>query len=67
VDGSGLLARKGSVDGVRILEGRLVEEPVPTALPVEQPGAAPDILADLTALQREVDALRGKVQKGGTG
>jgi len=64
VDGSGLAARKGSVDGVRVLEGRLAEEPASTSVPVEESSAAPDILADLTALQREVDALRGKVQKG---
>lgn len=53
---------RGAVDGAggRVLEGSFAEEP---AVRVEN-GAANDILADLTALQREVDALRGKVQQG---
>ncbi|KAK0649465.1 hypothetical protein B0T16DRAFT_428218 [Cercophora newfieldiana] len=67
VDGSGLAARKTSIDGVRISEEKLVEEPALVAVPVEKISAAPGILADLTALQREVDALRGKVEKGETG
>ncbi|KAK0611568.1 hypothetical protein B0T14DRAFT_331489 [Immersiella caudata] len=67
VDGSGLAARKGSAEGVKILEGKLAEEPTVDAALVEKAGAAPDILADLTALQREVDALRGKVEQAGTG
>lgn len=46
----------------RILEGTLAEEPA-TGI-AEEGGAANDILADLTALQREVDLLRGKVEKG---
>ncbi|KAK1831244.1 hypothetical protein QBC39DRAFT_96390 [Podospora conica] len=67
---------KGSVDGVvvgtrpavepvRILEGSFAEEPE-GGRAAEEPGASTDILADLTALQREVDALRGKVAKTGT-
>jgi len=52
---------------MKILEGKLAEEPALDAAPIEKVGAAPDILADLTALQREVDALRGKVQQAGPG
>jgi len=64
---------KGSVDGsvmgtpgnTRILGGAMAEEPAAdiTAATVDS-GAANDILADLTALQREVDLLRGRVEKG---
>ncbi|KAK4444973.1 hypothetical protein QBC34DRAFT_168591 [Podospora aff. communis PSN243] len=67
VDGSALTSRKGSAEGVRVLEGKLAEEPTQDAAPVDKLGAAPDILADLTALQREVDALRGKVEQAGPG
>lgn len=68
IDGVAVSTRKVSTDGARIHEGKLAEEPAVTpvsAEPVEQTSTAPDILADLTALQREVDALRGKVEKGG--
>jgi hypothetical protein len=40
----------------------LVEEPVQEP---ETASAAVDILADLGALQREIDALRGKYETGG--
>ncbi|KAK5662557.1 hypothetical protein OQA88_8469 [Cercophora sp. LCS_1] len=52
---------RGAVDGAggRVLEGTFAEEPA-NAL---EDGTANDILADLTALQREVDALRGKVEQ----
>lgn len=58
------MGRKGSSDGARILEGTLAEEPtsVTPAVSEQSEGATSDILADLTALQREVDALRGKVE-----
>ncbi|KAK1757266.1 hypothetical protein QBC47DRAFT_177790 [Echria macrotheca] len=65
IDGVPAGGRKTSDSGVRILEGSLAEEPAGgsgTGTPAES-GAANDILADLTALQREVDALRGKVEK----
>lgn len=53
---------RSAVDGAggRVLEGTFAEEP---AVGLEN-GATNDILADLTALQREVDALRGKVGQG---
>jgi hypothetical protein len=66
--------RRTSVDGVPKTEQRVVEEGNGTGLDKmvtqndatspqsainERPGV--DILADLTALQREVDALRGKL------
>ncbi|KAK3346729.1 hypothetical protein B0T25DRAFT_286508 [Lasiosphaeria hispida] len=63
MDGAG---RKGSIDGVRILgvSETLAEEPGPViGESAEDVSAAKDILADLTALQREVDALRGLVQQ----
>lgn len=61
VDGV-VIGTKPSVDAVRILEGTFAEEPEGSRA-AEEPGASTDILADLTALQREVDALRGKVAK----
>jgi len=67
MDGVAVSTRKGSTDGARILDGKLAEKPAATPVAVElvdQTSTAPDILADLTALQREVDALRGKVEKG---
>jgi hypothetical protein len=64
VDGV-VVGPKPGVDAVRILEGTFAEEPEGSRA-AEEPGASTDILADLTALQREVDALRGKVAKGGT-
>lgn len=64
VDGV-VIGTKPGVDAVRILEGTFAEEPEGSRA-AEEPGASTDILADLTALQREVDALRGKVAKGGT-
>lgn len=57
-----VIGTKPSVDAVRILEGTFAEEPEGSRA-AEEPGASTDILADLTALQREVDALRGKVAK----
>lgn len=61
VDGV-VVGTKPGVDAVRILEGTFAEEPEGSRA-AEEPGASTDILADLTALQREVDALRGKVAK----
>jgi hypothetical protein len=63
----GVLVRRTSVDSVRVLGGavaEIVEEPASTS---EDTSAANDILADLDALQREVDALRGQYEKPGTG
>ncbi|KAK3321615.1 hypothetical protein B0H66DRAFT_530986 [Apodospora peruviana] len=66
-----VVPKRTSVDSVRILEqtlaeepGGLADDPAPTAA-LEAATAANDILADLTALQREVDALRGRYEKGG--
>ncbi|KAK0725359.1 hypothetical protein B0H67DRAFT_641793 [Lasiosphaeris hirsuta] len=62
LDGTG---RKESMDGARILGigEALAEEPGPViGQSAEDASAAKDILADLTALQREVDVLRGLVQ-----
>ena len=57
--------RRTSGDSVRILPGTLAEEPGPTdggeAEGVDT--SANDILANLTELQREVDALRGQFEK----
>jgi hypothetical protein len=51
--------------------GAVTEEPEPAASTSADGGAlrsedksADDILADLSALQREVDALRGKYEQG---
>ena len=66
VDGSGSGVGKGNGDGKKILEGALAEEPTQT-ISADVVGSSTDILADLTALQREVDALRGKVEKRVTG
>lgn len=74
---------RSSVDSVRILPGTLAEEPdsglagnhdspgLETASSAGSgngvPSSANDILADLTALQREVDALRGQYEKENKG
>lgn len=61
VDGSAM----GTPGGSRILGGALAEEPaVDVTVATGDSSAANDILADLTALQREVDLLRGRVEKG---
>jgi hypothetical protein len=65
IDGSGALARKPSNDANRIVGSSLVKEPVAEDVPAE-PGKGVDILADLDALQREVEALMGKYEKPGT-
>ncbi|KAK0713056.1 hypothetical protein B0T26DRAFT_353572 [Lasiosphaeria miniovina] len=63
-------ARRTSVDSVRILSETLAEEPgleggeeYGLQREVQDATAVNDILADLTALQREVDALRGEYEK----
>ncbi|KAM7185279.1 hypothetical protein V8F33_012508 [Rhypophila sp. PSN 637] len=82
LDGSAVnngLAGRSSIDGVRVLPGILAEEPGlvadggSTALGGIDNGtgtgtgmSANDILADLTALQREVDALRGRYEEEGS-
>ncbi|KAM7220721.1 hypothetical protein V8F06_003957 [Rhypophila decipiens] len=76
---NGLAAGRSSMDGVHVLPGTLAEEPglvadggSSTALGggidngTGTGMSANDILADLTALQREVDALRGRYEKGGS-
>ncbi len=69
--------RRTSLDSVKFHAGALVEEPAVGILTEEdersadslQPtesfpdSSAADILADLDALQREVDALRGQLGK----
>ena len=70
-DGPPGISRRQSGDSVRLLGTSVVEEPVaeedeaPHAGGPEQPAKAEDILADLDALRREVDALRGKFGEGG--
>ena len=67
-----VLPRRTSGDSVRVLPGTLAEEPGSTGAETEQENqgndgaaatSANDILANLTALQREVDALRGQYEK----
>ncbi|KAB5542659.1 hypothetical protein GE09DRAFT_249815 [Coniochaeta sp. 2T2.1] len=60
-------AGSGRVRG-GLLGGPVTEEPEPTSsgdvsVRVSEEKSADDILADLSALQREVDALRGKYEK----
>ncbi|KAB5518742.1 hypothetical protein GE09DRAFT_511048 [Coniochaeta sp. 2T2.1] len=55
-----------------LLGGPVTEEPEPTSLGdvsvrVSEEKSADEILADLSALQREVDALRGKYEKNPSG
>lgn len=64
------------MDGVRVLGGAVVEEPGVEVVREEgeagaeeaaDQSAANDILADLDALRREVDALRGRYEQPGAG
>ncbi|KAJ9145484.1 hypothetical protein NKR23_g5403 [Pleurostoma richardsiae] len=66
--------RRTSVESVRPLGGPVMEEPAAVGASggpagsgdaVRRDSAAKDILADLDALQREVDALRGQFEKKG--
>ncbi|KAK1766425.1 hypothetical protein QBC33DRAFT_541014 [Phialemonium atrogriseum] len=75
-DGADGPGRRTSVDGVRVLGGAVVEEPGVEVVREEgeagaeeaaDHSAANDILADLDALQREVDALRGRYEQPGAG
>jgi hypothetical protein len=68
MDGSGLSPRRTSFDSTSLWGGSVVEIPdeevTPAATGISTDiSAASNIIADLDALQREVDALRGQYEK----
>jgi len=71
-DGNGTEGPRRTIsgDGARALGGPVPEEPTVEAAAAEGEvavGAGDDILADLDALKREVDAMRGQFEKAGPG